>query len=693
MNSSDGVAQWSRRFARLLSALVLAVDVAVLAGYTFDRPDLIRLHATGATMSAVTALAMACLCGLVIRRSYGHRGDVFALIAAALAAATVGCNLLLGHDVLSAFVATRVFGRAPGGFGSMSYTTATCVILLSIASSAGSDRDQVHFKSLRISNLFCSVALVLSGLGVLEHLYDANLLLDVAPFEAMALPTALGLLVLSVATLAAQPAFGWAATIMSDRASGAATRRQLAFTFLPPIVGLLMVKAMAGGLLDANSAIALLVVLTVVPLALLVLRDGAVLDRLDDERKRSADHQIEMNRVLNVRLAEQAEQLQVQAEERLTAEAALHKSQRLEAVGQLTGGIAHDFNNLLMAVKGNLDLMRRRLPDGHPAIRFVDNAQAATAKGTRVTQQLLAFSRTQRLEIRSVDVAARLAESVDLIARAVGPQWSVTLSCDADEAWAATDPDQLELAVLNLAINSRDAMPHGGRIDIALAVRSRAAPSPGGPPDDVVVSVSDTGEGMSPDVVARATEPFFTTKAQGKGTGLGLAQAYGFAKQCDGDLRIRSAVGEGTTIEIWLRRVPAEAASRKTVAAGRFPVLSAARSRKVLVVDDDDAVRNTIVIALREGGQTVAEASNGASGLETLGGFEPDVAVVDFIMPGMNGADMARAAQRHRPGLPIVFVSGYSDTLALDGIANAVVLRKPFEFNALFSAIETLVPN
>ena len=596
-----------------------------------------------------------------------------------------------GHDAFSAFVSRSLFDMPAESSGRVSLLTGICIVLLAAGSSSGSDPTRHHDKSVRLGHLACGVALVTSGLAVLAYLYDARLMLTAAPFEAMAFPTALALFLLSLATLAAQPAHGWVATLSSPAAGGSATRRQLLFTLLPIGLGLLLIQAIRRGLIEPNSAIVLLVVMTIVPLAILVLRDGAMLEKLDGEKNRNAKQQLQMNIELGERLAAQATQLQLQAQERLHAEAVLAKAQRLEAVGQLTGGIAHDFNNLLMAVKGNLDLMRRRLTEDHPATRYVDNANAAAAKGTKITQQLLAFSRTQRLEIRPVEIVAELNGALELIGRALDSGTSVSLQLDDADAWALTDPDQLELALLNLAINSRDAMASGGHVRLRQSIRTTTSADDGSPVDHVVIGVTDEGAGMSPEVAARATEPFFTTKMQGKGTGLGLAQAYGFAKQCGGDLKIVSVEGEGTTVEIWLRRVAALNVAGPLLPPHAASGIAATRNRRVLVIDDDEFVRGAIVSALREGGQTVIEASDGPNGLFRLSEFRPDVAVVDFLMPGMNGAEVARAAQRNHPGLPIVFVSGYSDTLALDGITNSVVLRKPFEFDALFMAIEDVV--
>jgi signal transduction histidine kinase len=359
------------------------------------------------------------------------------------------------------------------------------------------------------------------------------------------------------------------------------------------------------------------------------------------------------------------------------AQDALRQAQKMEAVGQLTGGIAHDFNNLLMAIVGNLQLLAKRIPEDHPGRRFVDSAASAADKGSKLTGQLLAFSRTQKLSIRPTVLDPVLEKAQELVRTALPPAIEMTFVMDGGRASVFTDPDQLELAILNLALNARDAMPGGG----LLRVESRADG-----PDHYLVSVTDTGGGMTPEVARQAVEPFFTTKERGKGTGLGLAQVYGFVTQCGGTLRIDSAPGHGATIELRLKR--AEAPEAPVVDAPDRPAeIVTGAGQTVLVIDDDDSVRAVLVETLKGAGYSVVEASDGAQGLAKLDVVKPDVAVVDFLMPGMNGDEVGRRLQSTLPKLPILFVSGYYDTLALDGISGAAVLRKPFDDRTLLSAV------
>jgi PAS domain S-box-containing protein len=370
-----------------------------------------------------------------------------------------------------------------------------------------------------------------------------------------------------------------------------------------------------------------------------------------------------------------------------TAQEALRQSQKMEAVGQLTGGIAHDFNNLLMAVSGNLQLLGLRLPSDHPGRRYVDNMTLAAAKGAKLTGQLLAFSRTQKLHIQPVRLDLALRGALDLLGNALGPSVSVELRLSSPDGWVSTDPDQLGLALLNLALNARDALPDGG---VIVVESGEASPDlrrrlPEG--DYLAVRVVDTGVGMSPEVASRASEPFFTTKPAGKGTGLGLAQVYGFVRQSGGDLRIQSAPSRGAVIEFALPRVdaPREPASEPEAAAKA--ARANGRGRVVLVVDDDDGVRGLLVETLRAADFDVLEARTGEEGLAHLQTASPVAAIIDFIMPGMNGAEVARRARSLQPALPIIFVSGYFDTVALDGVADAVVLRKPFDLDSFNQAV------
>jgi len=369
------------------------------------------------------------------------------------------------------------------------------------------------------------------------------------------------------------------------------------------------------------------------------------------------------------------------------AQEQLRQSQKMEALGQLTGGIAHDFNNLLTVVVGGLDLIAKRSEDSKLK-RYAENALSAAERGARLTGQLLAFSRVQRLEVRPTHVAPLIENMRPLLRNVLGP--GINKQFDLDQAMmpVMADPTQLEVAVLNLAINARDAMPDGGTLHFV----SRKVSVAGDPEledgDYIELTITDTGFGMPPQVLERAFEPFFTTKEVGKGTGLGLSMVYGMARQSGGAARIESTPGKGTAVKLLFRKADSEAAEASagtdepSGASVPFAPLS------ILVVDDDPDVRGFIVTSLEEQGYRVREASDGHEGLAAIERETPDLVVLDFIMPGLSGADVARQIRAKRPDQPILFVSGYSETDAVKRIApDAPLLAKPFRAEALQKAV------
>jgi PAS domain S-box-containing protein len=369
------------------------------------------------------------------------------------------------------------------------------------------------------------------------------------------------------------------------------------------------------------------------------------------------------------------------------AQDALRQAQKMEAVGQLTGGIAHDFNNLLAAVLGSFDLIRRKATDVERVRRYAEAGLQAAERGAKLTGQLLAFSRAQRIELKPLQLASVVGGMEDLLKRTLGPMVRLGLRLDDGGATVMSDATQVEMAVLNLAINARDAMPGGGELVIA-STRRRVGRDPELAPGEYVeLSVADTGTGMPPEIAARAFDPFFTTKGVGKGTGLGLSQVYGVAKQTGGTVRIESRAGAGTTVRILLPVTETEAAGAASDEAGAEVVPG--RPATILVVDDDPDVRRVLADSLDALGYRVIEAEDGPTGLAALDAHAPDLMMLDFAMPGMNGAEVARQAREGRPGLPVVFASGYADTAAIEGALgpDVLVLRKPFRVDELQAVI------
>ncbi len=373
--------------------------------------------------------------------------------------------------------------------------------------------------------------------------------------------------------------------------------------------------------------------------------------------------------------------------ERVALEEALRQSQKMEAMGQLTGGIAHDFNNLLGAVVGNLDLIRRRHDDPAKVQRWAEAGLQAAERGAKLTGQLLAFSRAQRLQLQPVNPAQLINGMQDMLARTLGPMVRLSVDLDQDGMLVLSDPTQLEMAVLNLAINARDAMPDGGDLTIAtrpVHMRKDAEIAEG---DYVELCVSDTGAGMTPEVLARALDPFFTTKEVGKGTGLGLSQVYGMARQGGGTIRITSEVERGTTVKLLLKRT--SLGLHQEGPDGKAPTQAGTAAAHILVIDDDADVRRVLVDSLDNLGHLVTEAGDGASGLDLLRTSPVDLVIVDYAMPGMTGAQVATEALQLRPDLPIIFVSGYSDTDAIERAvgSGAMILSKPFRVEELQRAL------
>jgi signal transduction histidine kinase len=364
----------------------------------------------------------------------------------------------------------------------------------------------------------------------------------------------------------------------------------------------------------------------------------------------------------------------------------LRQAQKMEALGQLTGGIAHDFNNLLTVVVGGLDLVAKRVEDAKLK-RYAVNALNAAERGARLTGQLLAFSRVQRLEVRPVHVVPLIETMRPLLRNVLGP--GITKTFDLDDAMmpVMADPTQLEVAVLNLAINARDAMPGGGVLHFAtnpVSIRNDPELDDG---DYIELCISDTGVGMSEDIASRAFEPFFTTKEVGKGTGLGLSMVYGMARQSGGTARLKTAPGEGTTVKLYFRKAnSAPGTADGETLEGREEDLGKAAS--VLVVDDDPDVRGFIAEALAERNYRVRDCGDGQTALELFAAERPDLVILDFVMPTMSGAEVAQRMCEQVSDQKILFVSGYSETEAIKTIApGAPLLPKPFRADALSKAV------
>ena len=366
------------------------------------------------------------------------------------------------------------------------------------------------------------------------------------------------------------------------------------------------------------------------------------------------------------------------------------QAQKMEAIGQLTGGVAHDFNNLLSVVLGNLDLVQRRLPADPKLKQLIENSIKAAERGATLTKRMLAFARRQELETAHVKVPALVGEMADLLQRSIGPSIQIGTAFPLRLPPVLADANQLELALLNLVVNARDAMPEGGTITVSAREAEIPAGDAGGlaPGHYVCLSVADSGQGMDEDTLARAVEPFFTTKGVGKGTGLGLSMIHGFADQSGGRLVLSSQKGAGTTAEIWLPMADAVSGDQDLSPPEASPPPEPARQLDVLAVDDDGLVLMNTVAILEELGHHVVEASSGEQALRLLREGAPvDLLVTDQLMPGMTGLELIAAARSVRPGIPAVLATGYSEFQHDPLLADVVRLGKPFMQRDVAAAI------
>jgi len=379
--------------------------------------------------------------------------------------------------------------------------------------------------------------------------------------------------------------------------------------------------------------------------------------------------------------------LYAEAERREAAEAALRQAQRLEAIGQLTGGVAHDFNNLLMVVSGSVQRLRRDLTS-EKHTRLLDMIENATNRGESLTRQLLAFSRRQMLTPAVIDLTERLPELKDMLSRSLRDDITIEVVVPNQSCAVKVDPSELELALLNLAVNARDAMPNGGALSITTkpAVLEGKAAEEGLSGEFVAIHVADTGGGIPADILPHVFEPFFTTKEIGKGTGLGLSQVYGFAKQSGGTATITSAVGRGTVITLYLPRtqeLPAPSIARMG------PDTVPRRAGTVLVVEDSPEVAEVASAYFQQLGYMVKQVANAHEALELLANDPKiDLVFADILMPGgMNGLELGHTVRRLYPAMPVLLTTGYSDS-AHDSVQQGfVVLHKPFDLAGLEQAL------
>ncbi|MDB5938079.1 MAG: histidine kinase [Polaromonas sp.] len=397
---------------------------------------------------------------------------------------------------------------------------------------------------------------------------------------------------------------------------------------------------------------------------------------------------MDLNATLESRIAERTaalaqanDRLMREMNERERAQMALVQTQKMEALGHLTSGISHDFNNLLSIIQGNADLLDLLTTDERLK-RMANTIRKAAKQGAKMTGQLLAFSRAQPLDLKAFDLNKALEGVKELLSASLGSKVQVQLDLAPGVSFVRADLNQIELAILNLAINAKDAIRGPGTVTVRTAVGPAPSDLPAGH-DYAVISVIDTGHGINSEILAKVFDPFFTTKPLGKGTGLGLSQVYGIAQQSGGTAKIKSQVGQGTTVEIWLPLAEAQEMAEPMPRGDAAPQSDGTRAC-IVVVEDDSRVRQFIVESLEILGYQVMQAEHGQAGLEQLEATQPDLLITDFLMPGMTGAELIKKAHQKYPGLPAIIATGYADLQAIDEVIDTdMVLRKPFQLNEL----------
>ncbi len=416
------------------------------------------------------------------------------------------------------------------------------------------------------------------------------------------------------------------------------------------------------------------------------------------ERKFAAEQLANMNKILEQRVADRTQELEIAMKRREEAQKQLVQSQRMEAFGQLTGGIAHDFNNLLAIVSGSLELLE---PDVRSATarEHLDRASNASEMGARLTSRLLTFARRRRLEPTVLNLNEQVTGLLELLRRTLGEQIVLRTSLISDPWLTRADPSEVENAILNLALNARDAMPIGGRLiietDNVAIDAGQAAEVKGTQAGDYVrLSISDSGVGIAPDVLPKVFEPFFTTKGTGRGSGLGLSTLYGFASQSGGSVTIYSEPGKGTSVSLYLPRAEEEAGSAKRAASRTGAVLYSRHNETVLVVEDNPEVRETTLQRVEGLGYVVAEAATGPQAVEVLNS-DPQIALVfsDVVMAGgMSGYDLGLWVREHKPHVKVLLTSGFAPELADKGREGEFeLLRKPFNRVELSNALSRVL--
>ena len=666
------------RIAAFPAWVAFALAAVTGLGYLFGNATLIAFQASWKAMAPLTALGIATL-AVPLMAVPPRRGR--GVLAAAALVCLVALAVLFSHAVLHGDILNPALGRllgiAPGLGGKTSVATATCLLLLGGATLAS----QRH--ALGAIELLGNATLLVSGSALLGYAYSITDLYSYYIFNTMALPTALALFFLSLSLLLAEPDSRLGMAVRTPSAGGRRIRHMLALTALPPVLGWVLLHTRKMALGDDSFSMALLVMCTTVPMFYLLLEYARTSELLNRTRDAQVHAQLAQAELLQEEVARITAQLALTHRSEVANLAQLERTRRSEVIAQLTGSIAHDFNNLLMVISGSAQLMKLQMPAGHAMMRHVEKISTTVTATAKLTAQLAAFSRTQRLDTQPVLVDAVVRAALDDNLDALPSGIRLFQDLGAADAWVLGDEAQLQLALGHLLRNAGEALGSHG----TLRIRTSIAPSDTREGNDTIqIHVEDDGCGMPPDVLANATEPFFTTKTGSMHQGLGLAQASSVVHQASGSLTLASTPGGGTRVDICLPRHTLSIKPARTSRGGAASLASTG-NRRLLVIDDDPDVRNVIVELLRSMHYDVSQAQDGESGLRKLAELQPALAIIDYLMPGMNGGEVARKARQQFPALPILFISGYADSEAIAAIPRAQLLRKPILQKELEQAV------
>ncbi len=592
--------------------------------------------------------------------------------ALALGVCCGGLAILASHgwfhgDVINPALA-RLLGIDPGLRGRTSVATGLGLLLLGGAILARGRGALVTLEWL------ANIALLIAGSALLGYVYNISDLYSYYVFNTMALPTALSMFVLAVSVLLSEPDSRLGMAARAPHAGGKRVRQMLCLTTVPALIGwvLLQSRSLVGS--DNSFVMAVLVMATSVPTFYLLLEYARTVELLD----RARDAQARKQKAQALLLAQEVERITAQLalthRSEVASLAQVERARRSEVIAQLTGSIAHDFNNLLMVIGGSAQLMKLQMPAGHALLRHVEKIGSTVTAAARLTAQLAAFSRTQQLELEPVPVDDTLRAAIGDTLDALPSSIRMFQNLDAENGWVLGDRAQLQLAFGHLLRNAGEALGQHGNLRISTAI----TPSDTREGNDTVkVHIEDDGCGMSAEIMANAAEPFFTTKLNSGHQGLGLAQASSVVHQASGSLHLSGAPGSGTRVDICLPRHAMQPRAPRPALPAHAPSLAGTGNRRLLVIDDDPDVRSVIAELLRSMHYDVAEAHDGETGLRKLAEIQPALAIIDYLMPGMNGGEVARKARQQFPALPILFISGYADSAAIAAIPRAQLLRKP----------------